>query len=178
MGINTSELSLEDLKKLRDNNLDFIQNDLLYLEIKNDIDEEKRDTPESINKLKKELDEKDKIFDLIVKSNNDLKEKIEVSNKKYKEILDKIEEKKNEDTETRLTNQIKEMEKEINANNVETERYKKKIDDLKKKIEFQTNLERAYNLQNVLKLETIKNNELKKQYNALLRDNGVQKKIY
>ena len=83
---------------------------------------------------------------------------------------------KNEDSEGKLTNKIREMEKEINANNVETERYKKKIDDLKKKIEFQTNLERAYNLQNVLKLETIKNNELKQQYNALLRVNGVQKK--
>ena len=68
------------------------------------------------------------------------------------------------------------MEKEISANNTETERYKKMIDNLKNKIEFQTNLERAFNLQNVLKQETQKNNELKKQYNALLRVNTVQKK--
>ena len=70
------------------------------------------------------------------------------------------------------------MEKEISANNTETERYKKMIDNLKNKIEFQTNLERAFNLQNVLKQETAKNNELKKQYNALLRVNGVQSFFY
>ncbi len=40
------------------------------------------------------------------------------------------------------------------------------IDKLKNKIEFKSNLERAFNLQNLLKKET-KNNELKKQYNII-----------
>ena len=92
-------------------------------------------------------------------------------------MLEKIEEKKNEDTEGKLTNQIKEMEKEINANNTETERYKRMIDKLKNKIEFKSNLERAFNLQNILKQETSRNTELKKQYNSLLKLNGVQAKF-
>ena len=174
-GINTDKLPEEEIQKLVENNRE-IMNENFLLTIQNEINEEKIDTPESIYELKKDLNEKDKIFDLLVKSNNDLKQKIEVSNQKYKEILTKIEDKKNEDAEIRLTNQIKEMEKEISANNTETERYKKMIDNLKNKIEFQTNLERAFNLQNVLKQETAKNNELKKQYNALLRVNGVQSK--
>ncbi len=174
METNTEQLSEETLQQFVENNRELLDSSFL-LTIQADIND-KIDTLESINELKRELYEKDKIFDLLVKSNNDLKEKIEISNKKYKEIIEKIEEKKNEDTEVRLTNQIKEMEKEISANNTETERYKKMIDNLKNKIEFQTNLERAFNLQNVLKQETQKNNELKKQYNALLRVNTVQKK--
>ncbi len=174
METNTEQLSEETLQQFVENNRELLDSTFL-LTIQADIND-KIDTLESINELKRELYEKDKIFDLLVKSNNDLKEKIEISNKKYKEIIEKIEEKKNEDTEVRLTNQIKEMEKEISANNTETERYKKMIDNLKNKIEFQTNLERAFNLQNVLKQETQKNNELKKQYNALLRVNTVQKK--
>ena len=174
METNTEQLSEETLQQFVENNRELLDSTFL-LTIQADIND-KIDTLESINELKRELYEKDKIFDLLVKSNNDLKEKIEISNKKYKEIIEKIDEKKNEDTEVRLTNQIKEMEKEISANNTETERYKKMIDNLKNKIEFQTNLERAFNLQNVLKQETQKNNELKKQYNALLRVNTVQKK--
>ena len=175
IGINTDALPEEEIQKLVENNTE-IMNENFLLTIQKEINGNKIDTPESIYELKKDLNEKDKIFELLVKSNNDLKQKIEVSNQKYKEILSKIEDKKNEDAEIRLTNQIKEMEKEISANNTETERYKKMIDNLKNKIEFQTNLERAFNLQNVLKQETAKNNELKKQYNALLRVNGVQSK--
>ena len=69
------------------------------------------------------------------------------------------------------------MEKEITANNTETERYKRMIDKLKNKIEFKTNLERAFNLQNLLKQETNKNNELKKQYEELLKLNESQIKF-
>jgi hypothetical protein len=68
------------------------------------------------------------------------------------------------------------MEKEISANNNETERYKKMIDQLKNKIEFKTNLERAFSLQSILKQEMMKNNELKNQLSALMRVNGVQMK--
>ena len=77
-------------------------------------------------------------------------------------------------TEASLSLKIKEMEKEINANNTETEHYKRMIDQLKNKIEFKTNLERAFNLQSILKAETLKNSELKAQLKSLERVNGVQ----
>ena len=177
IGINTDELPPEELQKLVENNKELLEeNDV------SNIDHEAKDSNNNnqITVTKKELidelNEKDKIFDLLVKSNQELKNKIEMSNQKYKEILDKIEEKKNEDIERKLTNQIKEMEKEINANNIETERYKKMIDQLKNKIEFKTNLERAFSLQSILKQEMMKNNELKNQLNALMRVNGVQMK--
>ena len=177
IGINTDELPPEELQKLVENNKELLEeNDV------SNIDHEAKDSNNNnqITVTKKELidelNEKDKIFDLLVKSNQELKNKIEMSNQKYKEILDKIEEKKNEDIERKLTNQIKEMEKEISANNIETERYKKMIDQLKNKIEFKTNLERAFSLQSILKQEMMKNNELKNQLNALMRVNGVQMK--
>ena len=176
-GVNTDELPPEELKKLVDENpelKDIDQN--VQIEIK-DKEEKEMDENELKKKLIEELNEKDKIFDLLVKSNNELKNKIKMSNDKYQKILEKIEEKKNEDTESKLTNQIREMEKEISANNIETERYKKKIDKLKNKIEFKSNLERAFNLQNILKQETSRNTELKKQYNSLLKLNGVQAKF-
>ena len=130
-GVNTDELPPEELKKLVDENpelKDIDQN--VQIEIK-DKEEKEMDENELKRKLIEELNEKDKIFDLLVKSNNELKNKIKMSNDKYQKILEKIEEKKNEDTESKLTNQIREMEKEISANNIETERYKKKIDKLK-----------------------------------------------
>ena len=118
-----------------------------------------------------ELNEKDKIFELLVKSNNELKNKIEMSNKKYQEILNKIEAKKKDDIERKLNLQIKEIEKEIKANNSETDRYKKLIDQLKTKIEFKENLERASSIQYILKQETLKNKDLQNELNTLKRIN-------
>jgi len=180
IGINTDELPPEELQKLVENNRELLEeNDISNIgnEAKdsNNISSNNQITATK-KELIDELNEKDKIFELLVKSNSELKQKIEMSNLKYKEILDKIEEKKNEDSERKLTLQIKEMEKEINANNNETERYKKMIDQLKNKIEFKTNLERAFSLQSILKQETKKNNELKNQLNVLMRVNGVQMK--
>ena len=116
-----------------------------------------------------------KIFDLLIKSNDELKRKIDISTKKYNEILQKIKEKENNQSEAKLSLQIKEMEKEISANNAETEHYKKLINQLKGKIEFKANLERASNLQGILKQETQKNKELRKQLSTIERVNGVQK---
>ena len=120
------------------------------------------------------MNEKDKIFSILVKSNAELKSKIDISNQKYNEILQKIESRNSMKTEASLSLKIKEMEKESNANNTETEHYKRMIDQLKNKIEFKTNLERAFNLQSILKAETLKNSELKAQLKSLERVNGVQ----
>ena len=177
IGINTDELSPEELQKLVENNKELHENEVTN--ISHELKERRLNGSEEENKedLINELIKKEKYYGMLSNYNIELKNKIEISNQRYKEVLEKIEEKKNEDTEGKLTNQIKEMEKEINANNTETERYKKMIDKLKNKIEFKSNLERAFNLQTILKQETTKNNELKKQYNSLLKLNGVQSKF-
>ena len=93
-GVNTDELPPEELKKLVDENpelKDIDQN--VQIEIK-DKEEKEMDENELKKKLIEELNEKDKIFDLLVKSNNELKNKIKMSNDKYQKILEKIEEKK------------------------------------------------------------------------------------
>ena len=82
-GVNTDELPPEELKKLVDENpelKDIDQN--VQIEIK-DKEEKEMDENELKKKLIEELNEKDKIFDLLVKSNNELKNKIKMSNDKY-----------------------------------------------------------------------------------------------
>ena len=174
-GINTDELPPEELQRLVDNNIELKE----VNEVSN-IDHEIRDKEKEKKELKKqlidELNEKDKIFELLVKANNQLKNKIELSNKKYQEILNKIETKKKEDMEHKLNLQIKELDKSIKANNSETERYKKMIDQLKTKIEFKENLERASSIQYILKQESLKNNDLQNELNALKRINKAQEK--
>ena len=172
-GINTEEMPNDGKNNLEDinqENLNSSKNELGSIE---KVSEEKENNEDLINEIIK----KQKYYNMLNNYNNELKNKIELSNKRYKEVLERIEEKKNEDSEGKLTNQIREMEKEINANNVETERYKRMIDKLKNKIEFKSNLERAFNLQNLLKKETNKNNELKKQYNNLISLNEGQIKF-
>ena len=110
-GVNTDELLPEELIKLVDKNpelKDFGQN--VQIEIK-DKEEKEMDENELKRKLIEKLNEKDKIFDLLVKSNNELKNKIKIPNNKYPKIIEKNWRKKNEDTESKLTNQIREMEK-------------------------------------------------------------------
>ena len=172
-GMNTEELSPEELQRLVDNNKELQEEN----DVSNFDHEVKSELALSKKELIDELNEKDKIFELLVKSNNELKSKIEISNKKYQEILNKIETKKKEDIERRLNLQIKEIEKEIKANNSETDRYKKLIDQLKTKIEFKENLERASSIQYILKQETLKNKDLQNELNTLKRVNKVQTKF-
>jgi hypothetical protein len=124
--------------------------------------------------LTEELNKKNEIYELLLKSNNELKNKIDLSNKKYNEILQKIEEKKQDNIEKKLKLQIQEIEKEINLNKIETDRYKKLIDQLKNRLDFKKNLERSSNFQSILKEETIRNKELKDQLNSLTKLNRVQ----
>ena len=127
------------------------------------------------NDLRKELSEKNQLYELLLKSNNELKNKIDISKKRYDEIIQKIEEKKHANNEEELVLQIKELQKEIDANKVENERYKKLIEQLKSKIAFKSNLEKSSNFCRILKEETIKNGELQKELNSLTRLNRVQK---
>ena len=127
-GINTDELPPEELQKLVDNNQELIE--------ANEEEYSKEYQEEKIRikkELTEELNKKNELYELLIKSNNELKNKIEMSNKKYNEIIQKIEEKKHDNVEQKIALQIQEYEKEIAANNMETERYKKLIEQLKNK---------------------------------------------
>ena len=162
-GINTSALPQDELNKLVNENPD----------LKPSIEELEQQEKE---KLIADLQQSDNILSILVKSNTELKSKIEMSNEKYNQILENIKSKENEPSEKKLTLQIQELEKEIKANQTETESYKRKIDKLRNKIEFKANLDRAFNVQNLLKAETLKNQELKSQLRSLERITGIQNK--
>ena len=176
-GMNTDELPPEELQRLVDNNIE-LKEENISPNIEHEVKNDKGNTENKISKeqLIKELNEKDKIFELLVKANNQLKNKIELSNKKYQEILAKIDTKKSEDIENNLNLQIKELNKNIKAYNSETERYKKKIDQLKTKIEFKENLDRVSSIQYILKQEMLKNKDLQNELNALKRISKAQEK--
>jgi hypothetical protein len=90
--------------------------------------------------------------------------------------MKRLKQKSSEEDESTMTLKIKEIEKEIFASNSEIENYKKSIDNLKNKIEFKMNLERAMNLENLLKQEMIKNKDIKRELESLSRVNVVQNK--
>ena len=100
-GVNTDELPPEELQKLVENNQELIE--------ANEEEYPKEFQEEKI-RLKKELTEelnkKNEICELLIKSNNELKNKIDMSNKKYNEIIQKIEEKKHDNVEQKITLQI------------------------------------------------------------------------
>ena len=100
-GVNTDELPPEELQRLVDNNAELKEES----EVKNIEHEIKKDDKDDAAKKKAlidELNEKDKIFESLVKMNNLLKNKIELSNKKYQEILNKKKKKKKEEQKSNL----------------------------------------------------------------------------
>ena len=71
-GMNTDELPPEELQRLVDNNKELQEEN----DVSNMDHEVKSELPLSKKELIDELNEKDKIFELLVKSNNELKNKI------------------------------------------------------------------------------------------------------
>jgi len=179
-GMNTDELSETELNRLVNENKELMEENNNENNENNKIYNIEHDTKTNVSPKKKslmeELKKNDEIYDLLIKSNNELNSKIQMTNKKYQDIIDKIEEKKSENIERKLTLKIKELEKEIKANNSETERYKKLIEDLKDKIDFQEGIDRTSNIQKLLKQETLKNKELKDRLNTLIKINKYQSK--
>lgn len=102
-----------------------------------------------------------------MKINEALVQKIEVSNKKYEEIVKKIEEKKKNNKEEILYKKIQILEGEIKQKVNATQKLKKEITNIKNKIEFNSDVEKALLLRNKLKEENIKNFELQNQYKVL-----------
>lgn len=111
-----------------------------------------------------------------MKSNQELRSKINISNQKYEEILAQIKAKENEKSEASLAKQIKELEKEIKQCNKETSKYRKIAEDLKNKIDFKNSIEKSFDLHSNLQVEIMKNKELTKQMEALQRINKNQMK--
>jgi len=50
------------------------------------------------------------------------------------------------------------------------------IDSMRNKIDFKSNFERAINLENILKIESLKNKEIKKESDSLMKLNDIQEK--
>ena len=175
-GMNTDELSERELNRLVNENKELLEENINDKSICNVEHDTKTDITPTKKALMEEITKNDEVYDILLQSNNDINSKIQMSLKKYQDIIDKIEEKKSDNIERKLTLKIKELEKEIKANNSETERYKKLIEQLKDKIEFQENIERASNLQKQLKQESLKNKELKNRLNTLIKMNKYQSK--
>ena len=181
-GVNTDDLDASELERLVKENkeLNVMTNDdkgnILNKDSIFNIEHDTREISQKKKKLIEELTKNDEIKTLLTKSNRELSNKIQLSEKKFQDIMNKIGEKKEENTEEKLELKIKELEKEIKANNSETEYYKKLIEDLKDKIEFKEGIERAANLQKIIKEETLKNIELKDKLNTLNKINKFQTK--
>lgn len=111
-----------------------------------------------------------------MKSNQELRTKINISTQKYEEILAQIKEKENEKSEASLAKQIKELEKEIKQCNKEASKYKKTAEELKNKIDFKNSIEKGFDLHSNLQMEIMKNKELTKQIETLQRINKNQMK--
>ena len=137
---------------------------------KNNSDEN-RMNKENIGKAELIADYKDKenIYNLIIKNNDELKNKINLTNDKYNEILKRIEEKQNADVEQQLKNKINAIEKEIEAYQTENKNYKKKIDQLKNSVYFKNSVANASLLKNILKQEQLKNKEYDTELKTLKR---------
>jgi hypothetical protein len=127
------------------------------------------------NELYTELKERETLYDNIVKSNKEIKEKINFTNKKYDDIIKRIEEKKNKDVEQKLKNQINEIDKEIEAYRNENKNYKKKIDQMKSSVYFKNAVANSAAMQNILKQEKLKNKEYISELNALKRIEKINK---
>lgn len=187
-GMNTDKLEEEELEKLIKENPDLKEEEIspenlnILHEAKDPIDipykspEEIERMEKTILELKSELREKENQNEQYQKVNEELKNKIQISSQKLNEIMQKIKDKEGDNIEESLTLKIKELEKEIEANNIATERIKKEIDGLKNKIEFKSNIDKAFNLQSSLKQEMAKNTELKNQIESLSRVSNTQKK--
>ena len=145
----------------------------------NNSNDENRANKENIGKAELIADykEKEKIYNLIIKNNEELKNKINLTNEKYNEILKRIEEKLSTDVEQQLKNKINSMEKEIEAYQTENKNYKKKIEQLKNSVYFKNSVANSSALKSVLKQEKIKNKEYTEELKTLQRIQKFNKQL-
>jgi len=121
------------------------------------------------------IDYNSKIIKILKDSNAELEYKITSATEQYNQIMAKIGEKPAGEADTEeLVQKLRRIEKEVLLANMEMEQYKKSIDTLKNKMEFKLNLEKAMNLENILKTELNKGKEIKKDIDGITKMNNAQ----
>ena len=148
-------------------------------EIDDEDEQEKNNNNGKIGKseLISDYKDKEKIYNLIIKNNNELKNKIDLATNKYNEILKRIEEKQQTDIEYQLKAQMNSVEKELEAYQNENKIYKRKIEQLKNSVYFKNSVANSSSLKNALKQEKIKNKEYTDELNTLKRIQKFNKKL-
>ena len=131
---------------------------------------------EDLEVLRSQLKEKQLLYENLEKSNKELEIRISNTNKEYLLILDELKKNPLFDDEQELIKMISLKDKEIEDTNNEIEVYKKKIDNVKNKIDFKNNIEKVMSVENIVKSEVLKNKELKAEYENLMKLNTKQTK--
>ena len=138
-------------------------------------------TPDIVNNEKetkeqliKELLEKEILLNQLIKSNDELKLKIEFSTKKFEEIEAKV--KIQEKDKLAINKQIKKIENEIKGYKTENDKYIKQIEYMKNKLALKDKIEKESNIKLLLQTEQDKNKELKNKLTNIKNINLAQKK--
>lgn len=137
---------------------------------------EKEQKEETISLLGEQLKQKESSLLNLKQINKELENKLNKVNSQYEEIVNQLKNKPIAEDETSLLLKINKVEKDIISANSEIEFYKKQIEAMKDKIEFKSNIENISNLENLIKIEQIKNKELKHEYDILLKTNIHQQR--
>ena len=168
-----SELSIKDNEEIIDNEI-----------IPNIVEKD-----ENKKKLINELIEKEKLLEQLISSNNELKSKIVFSNKRFEEIVEKMNNQEKE--KLSIENQIKNIDNDIKKFKEENINYIKQIEQLKNKYELKEQMEKKDSVKFLLQNEQDKNKELKSKLSSikiikkekkryieqLQKDNKIQEKI-
>ena len=166
-----NEISISDNNNEQNNSKSNIKNDeIITINIKPDIYKDDTDKKELIN----ELIEKEKLLEQLITANNELKSKIDFSNKKFEEIVSKL--KTQEKDKLSLESQIKKIDNEIKEYKTENDKYIKQIEILKNKKELRDIMENDSNIKILLQTEQDKNKELKNKLSNIKNINLAQKK--
>ena len=100
-GMNTDELSERELNRLVNENKELLEENINDKSVCNVEHDTKTDITPTKKALMEEITKNDEVYDILLKSNNELNSKIQMSLKKYQDIIDKIEEKKSDNIEKR-----------------------------------------------------------------------------
>ena len=170
--ISEKEVSLLESNNVTRNKAKSIinQNEVITIKIKPDSLIVKENKEELIN----ELIEKEKLLEQLITSNDELKSKINYSNKKFEEIVSKM--KDQEKDKSNIENQIKKIENDIKDFKAESDKYIKQIEQLKTKLELRDIVEKESNIKILLQTEQDKNKELKNKLFNIKNINLAQKK--
>ena len=170
--ISEKEVSLLESNNVTRNKAKSIinQNEVITIKIKPDSLILKENKEELIN----ELIEKEKLLEQLITSNDELKSKMNYSNKKFEEIVSKM--KDQEKDKSNIENQIKKIENDIKDFKAESDKYIKQIEQLKTKLELRDIVEKESNIKILLQTEQDKNKELKNKLFNIKNINLAQKK--